>query len=761
MADYGRIPARYVIIETPFCNLRYGIGACPAVLGVDSPAKCFNTLATCPVPASYDPSDSVTFALTDIDQNDLPSSIRAIPSIVDIQQQAAEISVGGANRGVSALGLRPTLTITVQDHAYSDLNLDPYVDERAYDPLRQGTFWGKWKARNRYRQGLPIIYVTGYVEAGQFVEVNRHHYRLDRVDGPDSGDRVVIRCVDLIAQLGAEQALFPPASPGALATAISDTDTSFTLEPADVGAEYPAEFRCRIGGEGLNVTRSGDVCTITSRGLYGGAEEHDAGDSVQVVAQMSGQVNDLAYEIITESLPELANNIEKPAWDSIAADHLPRVYSADITEPTPVEQLLAELAEAAPVYWYTDTRTDLIVMEAIREPAQVAVDLTDRANILDGTLAASEYPDERVDEIWVYYRIRDAAGSPTDEDNYSQRFILINPVEQLRHGRRAIRRVFTRWIAAGGRDTAEEIAQRLNSRFQTVPVKIAFDLDAKDAQIWLGDLVKPLVRSQQEADGSLREINYQIISAAETSYARRFSYVAQSYEFFGVFDPDSITISITPEDNQDALGNTQAINLRELYDSVVATEIPNITFRVLGGSQGTIVGAPQSFAVSGSMIVPDDWPWSPDIELVIENGGGIAGAGGIEGTFLVNGGPGGDALVVQYPITLNNLGGIAGGGGGGGAGGTITIIGPEPIEEPGGNGGGGAGKDRSGGATLTDGGPGQTSPNGDGGDGGDLGQPGQSGSGNAASNGGPPGRAILGDSFITYINSGTIIGSVE
>lgn len=57
--DYGKETISLFEIDQPLCSLSYGNGACPAVLGVDSVRKCFNTRATCPVPASYLPTVQV------------------------------------------------------------------------------------------------------------------------------------------------------------------------------------------------------------------------------------------------------------------------------------------------------------------------------------------------------------------------------------------------------------------------------------------------------------------------------------------------------------------------------------------------------------------------------------------------------------------------------------------------------------------------------------------------------------------------------
>jgi len=111
--------------------------------------------------------------------------------------------------------------------------------------------------------------------------------------------------------------------------------------------------------------------------------------------------------------------------------------------------------------------------------------------------------------------------------------------------------------------------------------------------------------------------------------------------------------------------------------------------------------------------------------IVGRGGGGGTGAGPIS-VPATNGGSGGPGLLVQYPITLQNINRIAGGGGGGGGGGRGN-----------GTGGGGGG----GGVASGSPGAGGTVPSG----GGHNGSPGGAGTLSAGGNGGNGGNNPFGD----------------
>lgn len=187
------------------------------------------------------------------------------------------------------------------------------------------------------------------------------------------------------------------------------------------------------------------------------------------------------------------------------------------------------------------------------------------------------------------------------------------------------------------------------------------------------------------------------------------------------------------------------------------------------------------------------------VELV--NGGIIVGMGGNggrgadwQGTNQGSGAPGGGALSVSSAITITNNGTIAGGGGGGGGGGRNVTTCPCTLFQAfyaGGGGGGGrssnAANSSGGGAgtssglgsapqpggagTLSSagsGGTGQAFPNaadrgGTGGTGGGWGSAGNSGETRtqAGASGGSGGYAVSGNSNISWVATGTRLGSIS
>lgn len=195
---------------------------------------------------------------------------------------------------------------------------------------------------------------------------------------------------------------------------------------------------------------------------------------------------------------------------------------------------------------------------------------------------------------------------------------------------------------------------------------------------------------------------------------------------------------------------------------------------------GVVVGSGNTSAVA---FVTPSLPGGST--LTVTNNGYIVGAGGNGGTggggagttiAPTNGSNGGPALQATSQVTITNNGTIGGGGGGGGGGKGGAQNGH--WNASGGPGGGGAGNTPgTAGAPVTAGtsagrvgrgSDGNTTAGGAGGYpgnkyeeyGGAGGGLGQSGSGASSTSGGSPGVAIMGNSNISWANSGSIQGSI-
>lgn len=247
MSEFERQSLVYSELDVPRCALRYGQttgeGTCPAVKGVDSEQECWNTRATCPVPLSFvDTTVTIRYGQSSAYR---PKDIDCMPSLL-----SAEISPGTIKPGES-LGERSTLTVVFQDGPHPDTGLgqyDFYRSERDYDPVAQGSYWGKFRARQQYLRGLPHRIKLGYV-GQEFADFESRSFFLESFEGPTLTGTFTIQSKDIFKQLDGDRAVAPEMSEGYLLSDISSTAAELTLAPTGIGATYDDEGYVNLGGK--------------------------------------------------------------------------------------------------------------------------------------------------------------------------------------------------------------------------------------------------------------------------------------------------------------------------------------------------------------------------------------------------------------------------------------------------------------------------------------------------------------------------------
>jgi hypothetical protein len=233
----------YVEMDVPFCANVYGESPCTAAIGVTGEIKCFNTPKTCQDRENYI-DDPVTLRFAE-DRGYLPPDIDCIPSITGISFTPATVSLG------KDLGTRASLSVTFQDHPWPDTGpgFDKYRNERPYDPFRQGTFWGKFRARQPFLRGRALRLIRGTL--GQaLADMETRHFVIDSFSFDASKGTYTIVAKDVLKLADDDRAQAPILSQGFLNTDISATDLEAVVQPAGIGdEEYPLSGYVAIGGK--------------------------------------------------------------------------------------------------------------------------------------------------------------------------------------------------------------------------------------------------------------------------------------------------------------------------------------------------------------------------------------------------------------------------------------------------------------------------------------------------------------------------------
>lgn len=694
----GRQPFSYVELDMDFCANVFGTAPCTATGSGD--AKCFNTFISCQDQTNF--SNTVkTYRFCSTSGGKVPVGLDAIPCLVGINITPAVIDAG------KGLGLRAQCEITLRDFPHSDIRIDPYVDGRTYIPINQGSFFGKFKARNPYYNGRVMRVYSGYLEDDGSFDISnfeKRTYFLDGFDGIDANGIVKITAKDILKLAGDDRSVCPKPSVGKINADINNSATTITLTPSGVGAlDYPASGYIRIGSEVCSFTRSSDVLTIV-RGLKGtAATTHKLGDTVQLCKDIVGQtVQDIVYDLLVNYCGVDSGYINMADWNAEQTAYLTRLYSALITAPVGVSKLLTELCEQVGILLFWDEINEELILKSVRpnSVSETVTDLTADYHLLADSLKLKDLNDDRVNEVWVYYGLIDFTKNLEEESNYKLLYVGANVSDQSTNKNRDVRikKIFSRWIIETASRAAVELAQKYLERYALAPVEANFNLDAKDGSLALADFVRINSRQYQDFYGNNLDLLMQITKRKEALVGTTWAFTARQFAFSSNANPDRIV---------DIAVDTWDLDLKAAHDDIYspasAGDIVIVTIKA-----GVLVSA--STTSLYALTNPSTWAAGVIVRLVIEPGAIVAGRGGDGGRggyaytvwseankyTIINyddgedGEKGGSALHAQYPLSIENNGSIfVGGGGGGGSGGLITfsLAGWEAVS---GCGGGGA-----------------------------------------------------------------------
>jgi hypothetical protein len=724
----------YVEIDIDVCANTYGVAPCTASLVSSPPSgtiKCFNCKSTCQDVENFTP-DVVTLRFA-VPASYLPSDIECIPSIAGIAHTPGILALG------KDLGQRATLSVSFMDHRHSDsgAGYDPYFAERTYDPWQQGTYWGKFRARQPYLRGRALRYIQGWL--GQALgDMETRHYVIETATGPGVDGITSIIAKDALKLADEDRSQAPLLSNGYLAANLTNIATTFNLAPSGIGnLEYPASGWVAIGGkEIVAFTRVADAMTITRAQKGTDAVAHTSEDRVQLVLHYQATPDQVLYNLLVTYCGIDPSWIPLTEWGAEVSATLGFNLTADIAEPTGVKTLINEIClQCAIILWWDELkqRLQLRVLRPVGASAQtIGNDL-----MRESTFTISDQPDTRLSQVWAYFGQRNPLRPVDEDDNFRSVVAAVDLSAEDDYGSPAIGKIFCRWIPAFGRSPAQRIAEIQLGRFRDPPKRVTFEMHRPgDISPSPGQVYNVTSITTQDPTGAIAAIPVQATRVKPD--ADRWQVEAEEMRFT-FYDTSLLTERKITID-----GDARNLNLRTIHDQIY----PEIDPSEAGDL--TVICIVQAGAVVGSVNTTEPafviGSWPAGLTVILRILGRIQGAGGRGSNGPTAGGNGGTAIYTRAPIEIQGNGELwSGGGGGGGASGIFGDLG----------GGGGAGDISGAGGpsgatsgTRTAGGSGASPAAGNGGG------PGLAGGNGAASAGGARGNAIDGVSYCTI--TGTI-----
>ena len=649
--EFGKEHINIVEIDLEYCENDYGIAPCTATGAAGT--ECFNTFSNCQDLPNFVP-EIKTYRFCE-GRSPHPIGLQAIPSLTGINISPAKIALSGG------LGTRASVSLSFNDHPFSDIGVDKYVSGRSYIASERGSFWTKLRARNPNYQNGAVRVLSGYLINGKYDPANfiTRNYVLNSMDV--SGGRARIVAKDPLKLASSNKALAPKANTGVIETSLSVGAGHLILLPAGIGAaEYATAGFISLRNEVLEFTRVGtnpDRLDLTRAQKNTVATTHEAGETVQQCLDYSGQTRGKLDFIINDLLTNFAfvdpAFINTNEWAAEIAEFLSGLADGIVTKPFDVFKLLQELSESFPHYLWWNEKTQKIELTALKPPPPLNAPLDMDKNIVAGSFTTKDRPDMRTSTIFVNFGMFDQTKKLNDIHNYRQSYTRVDAHSIATYGSSEVRVVNSRWINDNNKAQAVVLATLYGRRFSDIPREISFDLEAKDSNVWIGQTKAINHFDIADETGSPKDTNFQIMTAKESD---NYKYTALEYTYGPLQAGDFAGGNLIYIPN----GNNQ--NMRDIFNGLFPA--PDATTEVLFViDNGVVVGGTTPAGIS---LDTGSWPAGAVVKLAIEPDGYLLGSGGDEGS------DGGLALLLSYDLVLNNSGVIGGGGGGGGFASTST-----------------------------------------------------------------------------------------
>lgn len=611
-----------------------------------------------------------------------PIGLDAIPDLKSVNIAPAVIDPSGG------LGIRSNVSLTFNDQPSSDIDIDKYLSDRTYDPITRGQFWTKWRARNPNYQFRDLRVLTAYLTDGVYnaEDTQARHFVIDKLNV--SRGSSVMTGKDPLKLASKKKALVPIPSLGKLSAALTSVATSATLIPSGIGSEYPASGFIAIRSEISSFTIAGDVLTLVRGQKNTVATSHSINDTVQLCYVKNAKVDVIIEDLMTNFATIDSAFIPSASWGAETDTYLPGLLDGIIPKPTDVWKVLKELSQSAPHYTWWDERTQLIQLTALKAPPPTASVLDMDSNLISKSVRITDNIKMRASTILIHFGQFDPTKKIDELDNYKQTYIRIDTdsIAKYKSDQQIV--ITSRWINNGNKAAAIQLAALIGRRSSNIPRNISFSLEAKDADVWIGQTRSINHRDILDPTGLPLDTLFQLTSVKEsTNY--NYTGIEFAYGEFITGDPaEGDTVYISEDRN---------VVLKDLYETNFGSISGQDIIALFIVEAGVVIG---STSIGLDSLDTGDWSSANSftITLMTDASGFVVGKGGKgadgDGTPVAE--DGGNAINLSADLTLINSGVIGAGGGGGGSKSTTAFGGTGNAA-----GGSGAGDSTSNGGTSS------------------------------------------------------------
>ncbi len=570
----GRRPFTIVQLFLDKCANVYGSSPCTAAVGVTGVRKCYNTFKTCQDSEHFIAAEQVLTFCSSAQRAALGDSVpgfeqlNAIPCLNDVAFTSTKID------RKNGLAQRATVTVRLMDTEHNDSGVDPYLSGRSYAP--QGTFFAKLLARNPYYYQRKMLIYTGYLQPDGSVstdDMQTSTYYLDKFDGPDANGNVTVTGKDVLTFIDSDKAQLPVATKLTLSAPISDSAVSFTLNCEDSTTDISAltgyfQIESELIEYDVTGTTSTTITVNAVRASLGSvAATHDVDTKAQecyIIGLVGGdtkRADEAMYDLLIDGGVPSANidlagfTAEGDAWGT-SLD----VFGV-VTAPTSVKDIISDLAQQVGAYIWNDVRESKVKFR-LNRPA-LGNEIHDAGNdyqIVEQTISVKVDDAERISAVWYFFDVIDHTRDLDKPENYRRVYVFddlpSSDPDGFQYRTERIKKIFGAFLPAISSSAVVTIASRLQRLYATPLTTISFQMDAKDANRWVGDTLRVKSRMFVDDTGAPDYKIALITEAKEMAYGTKIQVICQVSQGNGryaVFMPDGSPVytaaSVDQKDN--------------------------------------------------------------------------------------------------------------------------------------------------------------------------------------------------------------------
>jgi len=204
-------------------------------------------------------------------------------------------------------------------------------------------------------------------------------------------------------------------------------------------------------------------------------------------------------------------------------------FSTLITEPTGVNDLLDELTEHNILIWW-DERAQLVKMNTTLPGDSVALEVDDSDDIVSQSVSVARDDKNRVSQVWVIFGHRLPVLNRDKYETYTtvKRGANLELEGTNAYDQRRVKKIWSRWMPHTLAAVASEVSNRYLNYYKVTKKMLSVTLDAKDDNLWTGDIVTVSTKQLQGTNGGSPALQYRVLQVSEKG--TKYVYTLQSTE---------------------------------------------------------------------------------------------------------------------------------------------------------------------------------------------------------------------------------------